>query len=86
MSDKDLRARQAEHELQITEEAHGKLRSHLLEQAVKFAKAGEADKANHQLLLVVALDDLRTMVLVPVTDAEYEREAAKRRAETGQPN
>lgn len=88
MSEQTLesRARKAKHELEITAEAHTKLRRHLLEEAVVFASNGDQTNAYQNLLKVTAIDALRVMIGVPVQDYEYEAEAARIKASLGQAN
>lgn len=70
---KEGRAYQARVELEVTEEAHSKLRAHLLEKAVEDAGNGRTDSALHLLLRVHALDTLRSMIRVPVDDWQIEQ-------------
>jgi hypothetical protein len=70
---REARARQATVELEITEEAHEKLRHHLLEQAVLMAGSSKTDQALHLLLRVHALDTVRSMMRVPVDDWQIEQ-------------
>lgn len=77
MSDKEQRARKAKYELEITEEAHTKLRAHWLEEAVKFAGASKHSEAINALLLVKSLDTIRQMVRTPVDDWTIEQAVTK---------
>lgn len=74
---KESRARLAQHELQITEEAHSKLRAFWLEEAVSFAAQGRTTEAHNMLLQVKALDTIRMMVRTPVDDLEIEKAVAE---------
>ena len=86
MSDKQQRARLASHELQITEEAHAKLRVFLLEQAVALAGSAKHDEAINMLLQVKALDTIRMMVRTPVEDWEIEKALEDAKASANTPN
>lgn len=79
MSEIQRRGRQALHELEIHREKHDAYRAEALEDAVKLAAFGEADGAYRKLLLVVALDGLRTLVHAEADNAEIESEADRLR-------
>lgn len=79
MSEAQRRGRQAAHELEIHAEKHDAYRAEQLEKAVKLAALGQSDEAYRKLLLVVALDGLRSLVRAEVDNAEIESEAARLR-------
>lgn len=72
MSDAQLTARKATHELQITEEAHAAFRLKCIEEAIKLAAKGMKDEAYTKLLMVVAIDGVRHAVLMRKDDATIE--------------
>lgn len=80
----ESRARQADHELSITEQSHAEFRADCIEKAILLAKAGESEKAYRKLLMVVAIDGVRAMVLMQKTDAEIDKGVEDTRS--GQPN
>jgi hypothetical protein len=72
MSDAQLTARKAKHELQVTEEAHDAYRIECIEAAIKLAAKGMKDEAYTKLLMVVAIDGVRAKVLMQVDNATIE--------------
>jgi len=82
MSDAQQLARKAKHELQITEEAHTSYRAKCLEEAVGLAKLGAKDEAYTKLLMVVALDDVRRVVLMQTDDEVIEKALAEAKTPT----
>lgn len=80
----ESRARQADFELSITEQSHAEYRANCIEQAILLAKAGESENAYRKLLMVVAIDGVRAMVLMQKTDAEIDKGVEDTRS--GQPN
>lgn len=77
MINKEARARQAQHELDITQEAADKLKGYWIEEAVKAASAGHQAEAHNLLLKINALETIRMMVRTPIDDWTVESALAK---------
>lgn len=85
MSDVQLKGRRAEHELQISAEAHAQYRQECIDKAVALAAKGMKDEAYTKLLMVVAIDGVRDVVRGHVDTATIERESEKALAEAKTP-
>lgn len=77
MSDAQQLARKATHELQVTEKAHADYRAECITKAIALAGQGMKDEAYTKLLMVVAIDGVRTKVLMQTGDAVIEQALAQ---------
>lgn len=79
MSDIQRQGRQAEHELQLTAEAHDKYRKEQIDKAVALAAQGLKDEAYTKLLMVVAIDGVRAVMQGHVDSATMDKASAEAR-------
>jgi len=77
VSDAQMTARKAKHELQVTEGAHANYRIECIEAAIKLAAKGMKDEAYTKLLMVVAIDGVRAKVLMQTDNATIEAALAE---------
>lgn len=82
MSDKEQRARKAQHELDITAEAVEKLKGFWIAEAVTAASEGRQSDAHNLLLKINALETIRMMVRTPIDDWTVEKALAEAKTPT----
>jgi len=82
VSDAQQIARRATHELQITEEAHAAYKAECVTAAIELARKGMKDEAYTKLLMVVAIEGVRTKVLLQTDDAVIEKALAEAKTPT----
>jgi hypothetical protein len=77
MSDAQMIARKATHELQVTETAHAAFKAECITAAVELARKGLKDEAYTKLLMVVAIEGVRAAVLMQTGSAVIEQAIAE---------
>jgi hypothetical protein len=77
VSDAQQIARKAVHELQVTERAHAAYREECIAAAIELARKGLKDESYTKLLMVIAIEGVRSKVLMQTGDAVIEEAIAQ---------